>query len=387
MRPAAIPAQVSGLLDRAVDNPLAPNPWRRGVLLALVWLCYMIGPIVNRWQDGHHLRAIAATAGVAGLAVSIVVLIGLYKQEGDDQLIAPPSPDRRMWLLLVVMAAFVGAEMALLGGAAFPTAMYLAAVAIFVLPFRQAGSVVVATAAGMVILSVLIPSWEIGGVSIVLAALIIAIWLGREIGRRGRRLRVLARQQAAELAIVEDRNRVARDVHDILGHSLTVITVKSELAQRLIDLDPDRAKDELADLERLSREALAGVRETVGGLREMSLSGELATARTALRAADIEADVPADDALPPQAPAVFAWVLREAVTNIVRHSDARHCTVRVSASEIEIADDGTGMGSGIEFGSGLGGLRDRVRAAGGTLALSRPEGGGLRVVATVPASG
>jgi two-component system sensor histidine kinase DesK len=198
-------------------------------------------------------------------------------------------------------------------------------------------------------------------------------------------LEEVGRRQRAELAIVEERNRVARDVHDILGHSLTVITVKTELAQRLIDVDLERARAEMADIERLAREALAGVRDTVGGLREVSLLGELANARTALAAADVDANLPDGSTLPDTPHAeLFGWVLREAVTNVVRHSAARHCAVTVTDTTVEVVDDGRGLPADAASGSGLSGLRERVRAAGGTMTLSSPEGGGLRVFATMP---
>jgi two-component system sensor histidine kinase DesK len=146
------------------------------------------------------------------------------------------------------------------------------------------------------------------------------------------------------------------------------------LAQRLLDSDPSRARQEMADVERLAREALAGVRDTVGGLREVSLASELVNARTALRAAGIEAELPGPAELPERYAVIFGWVLREAVTNVVRHSGARHCRVRVSESRIDIFDDGKGL-SGSVFGSGLSGLRDRVRAEGGVFTVDTPPGG------------
>ena len=139
---------------------------------------------------------------------------------------------------------------------------------------------------------------------------------------------LLAREENARLAVEEERNRMARDLHDILGHSLTVITVKAELAGRLMDADPDRARAEVADLERLSRDALVDVRRAVEGFRELTLPGELARAREALRSAGIEADLPgsAED-VPSDMREVFAWAVREGVTNVIRHSGATRCTV------------------------------------------------------------
>ena len=137
-------------------------------------------------------------------------------------------------------------------------------------------------------------------------------------------------RMSRDLAIVEERERVARDVHDVLGHSLTVVTVKAELAERLVDLDPERAKGELAEIQALSRQALAEIRATVGGLRVARLGDELASARTALAGAGIEAHVPDDPgAVDPRHRTVLAWVLREATTNVVRHSDADACWVEL----------------------------------------------------------
>jgi two-component system sensor histidine kinase DesK len=227
-----------------------------------------------------------------------------------------------------------------------------------------------------------VPQWHPSFLTYLLAFVPILFWSMREVGIRRRVNVELQRRQRAEMAIVQDRNRVARDVHDILGHSLTVITVKTELALRLIDLDTERAKAEMADVERLAREALAGVRDTVGGLREVSLAGELANVRTALGAAGIEAELPEGDFA--GYPTILGWVLREAVTNVVRHSAASRCTVRVGPSHIEVTDDGTGLRQGAEFGSGLNGLRERVRAEGGALTLAAAPGGGLRVSAEFP---
>jgi two-component system sensor histidine kinase DesK len=199
-----------------------------------------------------------------------------------------------------------------------------------------------------------------------------------------------AREQLVDLAVSQERERLARDVHDILGHSLTVITVKSELAGRLIETLPpapalDRVRAEVEDVERLAREALADVRATVAGQREVSLTGELASARQALAAAGIDAALPTavDDVLA-RYRELFAWALREGVTNVVRHSGARWCGVLLAADRVEVRDDGRGPGGAIGTGTGLAGLRSRAQGAGARVETGRaPEGGFLlRVVAT-----
>ncbi len=191
-------------------------------------------------------------------------------------------------------------------------------------------------------------------------------------------------RMSRDLAIVEERERVARDVHDVLGHSLTVVTVKAELAERLVDLDPERAKAELAEIQALSRQALAEIRATVGGLRVARLGDELASARTALAGAGIEAHVPDDpSAVDPRHRTVLAWVLREATTNVVRHSDADACWVELATNRLTVRDDGRGLGGRPE-GNGIRGLRERVEAAGGRLSLETgPEGHGTVLEVTL----
>jgi two-component system sensor histidine kinase DesK len=187
-------------------------------------------------------------------------------------------------------------------------------------------------------------------------------------------------QMAAEMALVAERERVARDVHDVLGHSLTVVTVKAELAQRLVDADPERAKAELAHIQSLTREALAEIRATVAGLRVARLADELKSAAAALADAGVAADLPVDPSIvDPRHRIVLAWVLREAVTNVVRHSAARRCTVEMGSSTLSVTDDGRGLADCRE-GNGLQGVRERVAGAGGTLSVGPgPAGRGTTV--------
>ncbi|MDT5028003.1 MAG: two-component system, NarL family, sensor histidine kinase DesK, partial [Micromonosporaceae bacterium] len=173
-------------------------------------------------------------------------------------------------------------------------------------------------------------------------------------------------------------------LHDILGHSLTVVAVKAELAGRLLRLDPARSEAEISDVERLSRQALAEVRTAVAGYRDVTLASELINARSALSAAGIDADLPtAIDVVPAAHRELFGWVVREGVTNVVRHSRASRCQVRIAPSEVEVADNGppaAGASTAAEHapptGHGLAGLRERAEAAGASLSVRRaPEGG------------
>jgi len=195
-----------------------------------------------------------------------------------------------------------------------------------------------------------------------------------------------ARAELAELAVAEERLRFARDLHDLLGQSLSLIALKAQLASRLLPDKPEEAARHVADLQTVSREALGEVREAVSGYRKTTLAGELAGARMALEAAGIEARFESPEvALPPEVEAVLAWTVREGATNVIRHSGARHATIRIepgmAAANAEILDDGPGAGADGGSGHGLVGLRERVHGLGGRLdAGPRPEGGySLRV--------
>jgi two-component system sensor histidine kinase DesK len=197
-----------------------------------------------------------------------------------------------------------------------------------------------------------------------------------------RRLRD-AQATIATLAAAEERARLARDLHDVLGHSLTVVAVKSELAGRLVDLDPKRAMAEIADIETLARTALADLRAAVTTYREVSLDTELRAARTALTAAGIEPHLPEDGvAVAPELRPLFGWVLREGVTNVIRHSKATACWVELEPHALRVRDDGTGplQGGGAAFqesGNGLTGLRERAREAGAELTTAANSSGGF----------
>lgn len=179
----------------------------------------------------------------------------------------------------------------------------------------------------------------------------------------------------ASLALSEEREEIARDVHDVLGHSLTVITLKAELAQRLLEIDPARAGAEMEAIAQLSRASLAEVRSTVTRLRVPDFSGEIEGAGRALQTAGIRAELPeAQSALAVAGvnAKLFSWVLREAVTNMVRHSGASAARVRLSATGLDILDNGTGVGDA--RGNGLTGMAQRVAASGGSVVIeAAPE--------------
>jgi two-component system sensor histidine kinase DesK len=196
-----------------------------------------------------------------------------------------------------------------------------------------------------------------------------------------------AREQIARLAVGEERLRFARDLHDLLGHSLSVIALKSELAGRLIKTTPGLAAHEVEDIEKVARDALHEVREAVAGYRQPTLAAELAGAKEALTAAGIAFHVDNDHApLPPAVEAVLAWSVREGVTNVMRHSQAQRCAVRIANKDgvamVEVVDNG--RGGTPEAGSGLHGLRERVLERGGTLTAESLPHEGFRLRVTLP---
>jgi two-component system sensor histidine kinase DesK len=185
-----------------------------------------------------------------------------------------------------------------------------------------------------------------------------------------------ARSELAELAVSQERLRFARDLHDLLGHDLSLIALKAELAGRLLPDGVDRAAAEVDEIKSLTRSALDQVRHAVDGYRRPTLPGELAGARMALEAAGIELQVTGPPAtIDPEVESVLAWAVREGATNVIRHSGARHAEITVTPTDVEIADDGRG-GPSFNGGHGLAGLRERAEAIGGTVdAGTGPEGG------------
>jgi two-component system sensor histidine kinase DesK len=194
-----------------------------------------------------------------------------------------------------------------------------------------------------------------------------------------------AQATIASLAAADERARLARDLHDVLGHSLTVVAVKSELAGRLVELDPKKAIAEIADIEGLARTALADLRAAVSSYREMSLDAELAAARTGLDAAGIHAHLPSDTSVvDADLRPLFGWALREGVTNVIRHSKAAECWVELGPKSITVRDDGAGV-PGDGTGNGLAGLRERALEAGAKLTAGGTSNGGFELtVAKAP---
>jgi len=206
-----------------------------------------------------------------------------------------------------------------------------------------------------------------------------------ERNRMNRRLRK-ANEEIEHLATVAERERIARDLHDVLGHTLSVITLKSELAGKLIDRDPQRAGKEIREVEQISRQALSDVRDAIRGYRAKGLAAELVQAKATLETAgvNVQCDAATTLQLPAIQESVLSLAVREGVTNVLRHARATNCRVRIEqqngSCRLEIADDGQGFVS--MEGNGLRGMRERVEMLGGT--LERHNKSGTTLTITLP---
>jgi two-component system sensor histidine kinase DesK len=380
---ADCPAPGGGTPDRG-----GLRPWI-GVIFASVWLVYLAYPLSAAWrQDSVPLR-VFGIAVVVAFAAAYVGLFVVQRYARDTDMPQVPVTTRR-WLF-AAMGALAALAVPASGENALAFLVYIGVAAAFMLPTWEAAILVGTLVAVTVVSSRIVPGWTDNDfLAFQIAVSAFAMWGVVKVFESNAALRRM-NAEVARLAVAEERLRFSRDLHDILGHSLTVITVKAELAGRLLDVDPARAAVEVADVERLSREALAQVRGAVAGYRDVTLPAEIASARTALEAAGIDAELPsAVDDVPADRRELFGWALREGVTNVVRHSGARRCRVSLTAGAVEVADDGggadtpgtgtggVGVGVPVHGGHGLAGLAERAASAGGRLVVGRaPEGGFL----------
>jgi two-component system sensor histidine kinase DesK len=348
--------------------------WRRYFFPAF-WLVYL-----GQAVDGvaHHAHGVGAVVGyVLVVAFAATYLAALPMGWGRE-----PRP---FWALYGLAVAITVGEAFFARADALVFCVYLAVLTIAARG-RYAVPAIVVMAGLSAALPRFIPGWggKIAwntGLSVLLVSL--AMFGFFRVVQSNIAL-AAARAEVARLAAENERSRIARDLHDLLGHSLTTITVKAGLARRLAEHgDADRAFAEIGEVERLSRRTLSDVRAAVSAHHEVTLTGELATAREVLRAAGIVSELPPTAAeTEPALSELFGWVVREAVTNVVRHSRANHVRITLGPASVEIFDDGRGgvPGSG---GNGLRGLRQRVEAVGGTLSVSSGLSG-FRLRAEVP---
>ncbi|MEV6269099.1 sensor histidine kinase [Kribbella sp. NPDC051936] len=369
------------LVEALAERGGRPGPGRWGWLAAGVWLFYLSQP----FEEIIHRQGTTRVLGLVTLSLFALSYLGFFGWVRWVGLGAGGMPTWQRLLYLGGMLALCLLMLPAAGQQALTCLVYISAVAMMAVDLRIAIGIVALLLGGAELSMRIVPGWTDDGsygFAIFLGAL--AVFGMRRAIQRSLELNA-ARKDMAELAVQEERNRFARDLHDILGHSLTVITVKAELAGKLIAANPARAAAEVADVESLARAALADVRAAVAGYRELSLAGELVSARAALQAAEIRADLPTTvDEVPEENRELFAWVVREGVTNVVRHSGAKRCTIRISATQIEVLDDGKGpTPGGGASGHGLVGLRERADQAGASVQVGQAPGGGFRLAMNV----
>ncbi|MGW1410527.1 sensor histidine kinase [Streptomyces sp. NPDC002403] len=357
-----------------------------------IWLAFMSAPVTDL-TGGNHTPW-ATVLGALGLVTFVAAYLVLVFRHTSK-----PLDSRLVHSAIAFLGALSVVLILTLGTSWLVLFVYVAVSVGATLPLRTARWLIPAVTGVMVLMGLAGDHPRE-----VITALIFPALLGgfsmtgvRQLIRTTIELRE-ARATVAQLAANEERLRLARDLHDLLGHSLSLITLKSELAGRMLPDHPEQAAAQVADIEQVSRQALIDVRGAVTGYRRPTLPGELAGARTALAAAGITADVPAEspEGLPEKPEEVLAWALREAVTNVVRHSGARHCTVTLAPRqtldgkvlELTVSDDGVGP-SGTKPGNGLTGIGERLATVDGTLITSggnpgSGSGKGFTLALTVP---
>src|SRR2546421_4118379 len=373
---------------------------RRQQLVKLCWtsvyLLYLGYPVADL-ANGRHTAA-AVWLGWAGLAGFVVPYLFMVLSRRPRTTTAWWQWCILGWMLLLggMMSLTLGEPWLMLfiytsisTGALLPTR--LAAWAVPLVSLTMLGLAKVTHAGNWTIAGLFFPALLGGGAMMSVA----------HMGRMVRELRE-ARETVAHLAANEERLRLARDLHDLLGHSLSLITLKSELAGRMLPARSEDAAKQVADIEQVSRQALADVRKAVSGYRSPTLRVELAGVRTALRTAGVEAriapslDLPAQQQFPglgAEEEGALAWALREAVTNVVRHSGAKRCDLSLDEVwdadgshylRLDVADDGRGPARGHRAGNGLKGLEERLMLAGGRLETGSSGRGGFCMKAYVP---
>lgn len=371
-----------------LDEPRPAGAWRAGWFVAS--LAFLLYPVVRVLSSPTQpLEALLAIGAV--VVFGSVLVRALLVDDGRIGLTGVLPVVQVLALLSIAMVLTAGWP-----DAGWSATGYFASVSAGgVLPERRAlrllalcGSLM---AVAMLIGGALLWDALLTGIGITVIGFVVFALNGL---RRTNQALVRARAELARLAVLEERERIARDLHDTLGHSLSLITLKSELAGRLLPDDPTAAGREIGEVEDVAREALASVRQTVRGFRRPSLDGELDGLVAALRAAGIDPAVERTaTGLPGPTDALFAWALREGVTNVMRHSHATHCTIRIGRDGdqafAEVVDDGVGPGtdSDAALGSGLRGLGERVADQGGEVSAGTLPGRGYRLRVTLPVSG
>jgi two-component system sensor histidine kinase DesK len=339
---------------------------------AYVWLIYIVPFLLASFD--WHLSALETTAMLIGL----VAFLALYV---IGQVISGP---RLLWIVGAFDVLAVLFSQRNPGAGSFW--IYGSAMLARAFPPRQAAialgvQVAIGTAASA---ALSMPIWFYI-MSAVLSAVIGAVSIQAAANEAGNAKLRLAQAEVERLAKLAERERIARDLHDVLGHTLSVVVLKSELAQKLLTRDPARAAEEMAEVERIARDGLAEVRQAITGYRSSGLAAEIDHARETLVAAGIESTIEAG-AVPLAAAqeTALSLALREATTNVIRHAGATRCHIRFYAQDgsvlMEVEDNG--RGGAAPFGNGLTGMRERIHALGGV--LRRETEHGTRLLIKLP---
>ncbi len=376
---------VEGILRRSRD---LPAPRMAQVILIAALLCYVGITALNILSAGVEGLALAAAFGCLGAVFALQLL---HSRTSTQRV-----PTGRRVLTLGAQAAFTYLPLIALKSQWGAMAGFLAGSLLLLLPPRPGWILY-----GFVGVSMLVPPLLEGrpaldSVYLVQTTLLTGL-VTFGLTRLSELVRVLheSRGELTRAAVTRERLRFARDLHDLLGYSLSAIQLKGELIHRLIPAHPARAMDEIEDVLAISRQSLADVRRVASGYRDMSLEEEIASAKSVLGAAEVDAvtDIRMGEVSSP-VDTVLATVLREAVTNVLRHSRAVHCEITAVEEDglmtLSVTNDGVTEGyrdTSPHSGSGLGNLGLRLRAVGGELTVERGPGTLFRLVAQVPAHG
>lgn len=360
-------------------------PWWAAWGWALVWAVGLLAPtFADPGSLGDPSRSTLAL-------VAIVIVGACFSVSVATSLRVPARGGWRQWTLLAVQVVAAAALAAIPGLAWTTIPVMLALTAAISLDISMATAMVPVVAVAATVVqhargeSWAEAGWSTGLITALAGFLTLALsWLGALVGELER-----TRHRLARVAVTEERLRISRDMHDLLGHTLSVVVVKAQAARRSAPVDVDATVQHATDIETVGRQALTEVREAVRGYRSRSLPDELAQAVATLSEAGLETRVlRRTSELSPRHEQLFGWVVREGTTNVLRHSGASSVTIAVDAAErvssVTIRDDGAGGSLPTRDGSGLTGLRERVEAEGGVLTASG-DGHGFTLVATVPA--
>ncbi|MGI5164075.1 sensor histidine kinase [Spirillospora sp. CA-253888] len=369
-------------------QPRIPRPTVIAAIIVAMTLTALAGLLLSPfWYELFDRRDLGRIAVAAVLCAAV---FGLYGRLLWLNLMRRTAPVHRLGLAAITAASW--ALPALLGpGHGWGNALMLPVGLIaVVLPVREATAVAAAVTAatpvyGMVLgLPLLSAVYQLAAVPMATFSGYVQVWFFHVVQELQE-----ARAELARSAVGEERMRFARDLHDVLGHSLQAVALRAEVAERFLDRDPGRVRKELTEIQTMARDSVRDVREVVRGYRTTSLRTELDGVSAVLRAAGIVCDRPGVDAdLPAHVHEPLGWVAREAATNVLRHASATWCRITVARDggmlRLEIVNDGAGRRGGAEGGSGLPGLAERLRTAGGTLAAGPAGDGTFRVAARVP---